>query len=888
MNPKSALWKIVKAPILTLAIFFPLNDLHSQAISEWQYPAITGLNKATPRASLVPYQDERFALENNRNRSEYIKMLNGFWKFHWVERPAGAPQGFHRPGFDDRNWSLIEVPSYSEFQGYGVPIYVNIPYERTHTPVPPATPTDYNSVGSYRLHFNIPGSWSGKQVFIHFGAVKSAFCLWINGVKVGYSEDSKTPAEFNITPYIKPGKNLLALQVYRWSTGSWLECKDFWRISDIQRDVYLVARPPVYIRDLFVNAGLYNHYTDGDFRLEVDVTNAGSKKGKPLTLKARLYSADLKTVVTSFSEMINPAKRSGIKVTFRDSIPGPLKWTAETPHLYTLLISLFDERDVCLEALSCKVGFRTSEIKDGLFLVNGKPVTLKVVNRHEHAPVTAHVISEQWMLEDIRLMKLHNINTVRTSHYPNDPRWHALCDQYGLYVIDDTIIESHGMGYHPDLTPHPGLYEVKKVYQYVDIEPVDPENGRIRIHNKYDFLTTAHLDIHWSLMEDDRELMSGVIESPDLQPGQDEIFSLNLPVVDPLPGAEYFLNFIARYHEQDGFFKKGHEAAAEQLALSWNATPSPVKDKASLEIIWSKDRKNLTISGLGFHVRFDTLNGMMTSLEYNGQDYILRGPVPNFWRTPVDNDFGNKMQVRCAVWKEASRIRTVSSFKVSKLAWGIVHVEVNYMLGHTRIPYVMTYMVYGTGDVVISGTIDPGVAELPELPRFGMNLRIPSAFSHVKWYGRGPFENYVDRQTAAFVGLYESTVEQMDFPYVPPQEDGTRTDVRWMTLTDEYGKGVLITGIPLISISALPLTTDQLDYTESRHKHTIDLVPNDFIDINIDYRHSGMGGNNSWGARPLQQYTLYSGKYSFSYRIRPIDKNIDPMKNSKIVFSPFK
>ncbi|MBW6459310.1 MAG: DUF4981 domain-containing protein [Bacteroidales bacterium] len=1062
MNAKILLNNAAIAIILIVPLVIQNHFLYSQPTPEWQDPTVTGINKTISHATLVPFQDERFALENNRNRSSFIQILNGFWKFHWVERPADAPEGFHRTGFDDKKWGLIEVPSNWEFQGYGVPIYVNIPYEWTRTPVPPYIPTEYNPVGFYRLNFNIPESWPGKQVFIHFGAVKSAFYLWINGVRVGYSEGSKTPAEFNITPYIKSGKNLLAMQVYRWSTGSWLECQDFWRISGIQRDVYLVARPPVYIHDFFVHAGLSNQYVDGDFRLGVDVANATNKKSKPLTLKARLLSADHKTVVTSFSETIGPIKGSGVKVTFRDSIPDPLKWSAETPNLYTLLLGLYDERDVCLEVLSCKVGFRTSEIKDGLLQINGKPVTLKGVNRHEHDPVTAHVISEQSMVEDIRLMKLHNINTVRTSHYPNDPRWYALCDQYGLYVIDEANIESHGMGYHPDRTPgndpqfknahlarvkalverdknhpsiiiwsmgneagdgenfdscfrwikerdpsrpihyeraelranteihcpmypgigylekyaskpqerplimceyahamgnstgnlqeywdvieanpqlqggsiwdwvdqgirqetpdgrtyyayggdfgppgtpsdsnfcinglvlpdrtpHPGLFEVKKVYQYIGIEPVDLEKGLIRIKNKYDFLTTEHLDIHWSLMEDDRELVSGVMESPDLRPGQDEIYQLDLPSVNPHPGAEYFLNFSARYRERDGFFKTGHEAAAEQLALPRNAKVTPFKDKASLEIVWSKDRKNLTISGVDFHVRFDTLSGLMTSLEYNKQEYLTRGPVPNFWRAPVDNDFGNKMQVRCAVWKEASRTRTVNSFKVSKLAWGIVRIAVNYSIGHPGISYQVTYMIYGTGDVVISGSMDPGAAELPELPRFGMNFRIPAAFSHVKWFGRGPFENYRDRHTAAFVGLYESTVEHLYFPYVRPQENGTRTDVRWMALTDEDGKGLLITGIPLISISALPFTTDQLDYTESRHKHTIDLTANDFIDINIDYRQSGVGGNNSWGARPLQPYTLYSGKYSFSYRIRPIDKNIDPMKNSKIVFSP--
>ena len=217
---------------------------------------------------------------------------------------------------------------------------------------------------------------------------------------------------------------------------------------------------------------------------------------------------------------------------------------------------------------------------------------------------------------------------------------------------------------------------------------------------------------------------------------------------------------------------------------------------------------------------------------------------------------------------------------------GEVHVTVEFLLGNTKIPYRSTYVIYGTGDIIISGEIDPGTAELPEMPRFGMNLRIPAEFSRVKWYGRGPFENYWDRHTAAFVGIYESKVDDLGFPYLRPQENGTRTDIRWMSLTNEDGIGLMIAGLPLISASALPFTTSQLDYTDNMFRHTVDLVPNDFIDLNIDYRQTGVGGNDSWGAKPLPVYTLFSGKYSYSFRIRPINKNNDPMKISKVVFSP--
>jgi beta-galactosidase len=262
--------------------------------------------------------------------------------------------------------------------------------------------------------------------------------------------------------------------------------------------------------------------------------------------------------------------------------------------------------------------------------------------------------------------------------------------------------------------------------------------------------------------------------------------------------------------------------------------------------------------------------------------------VPDFWRAPIDNDFGNRMQFRCAIWKDASNVRTVKSFKVMKKGQGIVKVIVDYELGKAKLPYKATYEFYSSGDIFISGEIDPGEAELPEMMRFGMNFQIPAEFNHVKWYGRGPYENYWDRHTASFVGVYESEVKDLFFPYVRPQENGTRTDVRWMALVNDDGNGLLVAGKPLISISALPFTTSQLDYTDNQFRHTDDLIPNDFIDVHVDLRQTGVGGNDSWGARPLPSYTLTAGKYSYSFRIRPLNKNIDPMKISKVVFSQVK
>jgi beta-galactosidase len=1052
----------MKKIIILLPIAFLFANLQAQQLNAWADTKVVSINKNPAHCSLIPYPDERTALENRKEDSPFFQSLNGQWKFNWVERPADVPAEFYRPGYNDKDWKTIPVPANWEFLGYGVPIYVNIPYEWTRKPNPPEVPHEYNPVGCYRHIITIPGSWSDKQVFIHFGAVKSAFYIWINGELAGYSEDGKTPAEFNITRYVKPGNNLVSLEVYRWSDGSYLECQDFWRISGIERDVYLVARPDAFIRDYFAHTGLTNDYSDGDFKLVVDLSNAGDSKAKSYTLKAKLLSSDGKSVIADFSSQADIKTNENNQVEFSKVIPHPLKWSAEDPNLYTLIISLDNNKGVCEEAVSCKVGFRTSEVKNGLYLFNGVPILIKGVNRHEHDPVTAHVISEESMLKDIQLMKQFNINTVRTCHYPDDPRWYELCDQYGLYVIDEANIESHGMGYNPDRTlgnnplymeahleriqsmlerdknhasiifwsmgneagdgvnfdtcykwikqrdpskpihyeraelrhntdiycpmypeveylleyaskpqerplimceyahgmgnstgnlqeywdaieshpqlqggsmwdwvdqgyekkdangkvyyayggdygppgtpsdsnfcinglvlpdrtPHPGLYEVKKVYQNISIKAIDAEKGIITIKNKNYFISTKNFDINWKLFGDGVDLASGNITAPDIAPQAEKTFTLELLKVEPQPGVEYFLDFSVTAREPYGMIPKGHVVATEQIPLSWYADAKPFKDKAFIELEWSKDRKLLDVTGVDFLVRFDTLTGNILTLEYEGKKYISRGPVPNFWRAPVDNDFGNRMQKRCAPWKDASLNRTVKSFKAEKLTHGEARITVNFLLGSAGIPYTVKYHIYGSGDIIVSGEMDPGSAELPDIPRFGMNFRVPAAFSHVKYYGRGPYENYWDRHTASFVGVYESEVNDLFFPYLRPQETGNRTDIRWMTLTDDDGDGLMIAGMPLLSMSALPYTISQLDYTDNEFRHTDDLITNDFIDINADYRQTGVGGNDSWGATPLPKYTLYPAKYIYSYRIRPINKNIDPMKISKVVFSP--
>ena len=441
---------MLKKPSLLLILILSTASLYSSDKKEWEDLTVFNINRMAPHAYFVPFENERLAWDNNANESEYYKLLNGVWKFHIASNPDSRPVDFYKSSFDVSGWSDINVPGNWERQGFDTAIYVNTTYPfwqiEGKRPNPPEIPNEYNPVGSYKRSFTIPENWDGREITIHFGAVKSAFYIWVNGEKVGYSEGSKTPAEFNITKYLKPGENTLALEVYRWSTGSYLECQDFWRISGIERDVYLLARPKVTIRDFFVVAGLENSYKDGVLSLDVEVENLSGAATGSYSVDATVYTLDKSAKIMEASATMKSIDKTG-KFNFNAKVENPDKWSAEQPNLYKLVIVLKDAKGDVVEALSQNIGFRSAEIKNGQFLVNGKPVLVKGVNRHEHDPDYGHYITRESMLKDIQLMKEFNINTVRTCHYPNDPEFYKLCDKYGLYIIDEANIESHGMGY---------------------------------------------------------------------------------------------------------------------------------------------------------------------------------------------------------------------------------------------------------------------------------------------------------------------------------------------------------------------------------------------------------------------------------------------------------
>jgi len=1016
---------------------------------DWENPVLPHAGTSAPHATFVPFPDAAAALKLGPKESPRYMSLNGPWKFRWSARPADRPLDFWRPEADVSEWKDIPVPSNWMFQGYDYPIYVNIPYEFARNPKPPFVPHDHNPVGSYRRTFTLPADWAGMTVTLHFGAVKSFFYAWVNGAKLGFSKDSKTPAEWDITKHLKPGENVVAVEVYRWSDGSYLECQDFFRLAGIERDVYLTAAPKVRIRDYEVRAGLDGAYRNG--RLAVTVALAGDPSpGEPPTVALTLLDAAGRRVhgaarsASSFSD-------GRAVIGFEANLAGVRRWSAETPDLYRLVLELTDPKGKALEAVTSKIGFRTSEIKDGHLLVNGVPVLLKGVNRHEHDPLTGHVISEESMRRDIELMKRSNVNAVRTCHYPDDPRWYELCDEYGLYLVDEANIESHGMGYGPeslakdpawgpahldrvermverdknhpsiiiwslgneagdgvnfeqayawlkkrdpsrpvqyeraelrahtdiycpmyesiegmlkyvetrqarpliqceyahsmgnstgnlqdywdaieshdqlqggfiwdwvdqgyaaksgtgepywkfggdfgppdvpsdqnfccnglvgpDRTPHPALFEVKKVYQYVKIKPVDLAAGTIEVRNRYAFLPLDLFELDWELTAAGVKMAAGALPGPAVAPGAAQVARLPLPKFQPRPGTEYFLNVSLRTRRAMPGLPKGHVVAAEQLAYPAGGAAAAAPAPALPPLAIDDGPRFLRVAGRDFAVRFDRLTGDLDSFVVDGRELIGGGIEPNYWRAPTDNDFGNQMPRRLSVWRQASRYRDLGPLAVREAGPGRAVVTVTYAAADGRAVQTLEYAIGGDATVTLRSSLKlKPEAKLPEMPRFGLKMALLPAFDRVAWYGRGPFENYRDRKTAAFVGLYETTAAE-PCPYVSPQEYGNRTDTRWLAVRDGDGRGLLIAGDPLFEFSAHPFWPEDLTQESRGSKHPPEVQRRDLVCLTLDAGQMGVGGDDSWGARIHPQYTLPARDTVFTLTLRPLRPGDDP------------
>lgn len=407
--------------------------------NDWENPAVVQRNKEPGHATLVPYPDAAAARAGGAKVSPRSMSLNGAWRFFWSVKPSDAPEGFFRSDFGVRAWDEIPVPSNWQMQGYDTAFYVNA--RNLCSPAqPPHTREDFNPTGCYRRTFVLPEDWKGQRIFMYFAGVQSAFYLWVNGQEVGYSQGSMTGAEFDITPYVRAGENTIACKVLRWCDGSYLEDQDMWRFSGIHRSVTLFAKPPVHICDVFARPDLDARYRDGTLTVDVRVRNASGNPASGLKICAELVAPDGEAL---FQQVSVPEVAAEATVRLEFAVANPAKWSAEAPNLYALVLTLEDTQGRVLEAVSTKVGFRKVERRNGNLLVNGQPILIKGVNRHDHDPERGKAVTEETMVRDIVLMKQFNLNAVRTSHYPNDPRFLELCDEYGLYVFDEADLESH-------------------------------------------------------------------------------------------------------------------------------------------------------------------------------------------------------------------------------------------------------------------------------------------------------------------------------------------------------------------------------------------------------------------------------------------------------------
>ncbi|MGB3727260.1 MAG: glycoside hydrolase family 2 TIM barrel-domain containing protein [Glaciecola sp.] len=435
-----------------------MQDINKQlsennVLKEWENPEVFAVNKLPMRASFYPFNSDPGAFVSEPwSQSNYL-LLNGKWKFHYSKSPQERPELFFQADYDVSQWDDIPVPANWQLQGYGVPNYVNMRVDFTDQPVAGELPEEHNPVGSYKRTFEVPDNWQEQRVFLHLGAIKSAYYVWVNGNYVGFAQDSKSPSEFDVTEYTHSGLNDIAIEVYRWSDGTFLELQDMWRLSGITRDVYLYATPQTRIQDFHAKTGLDDSYQNGEMALTVDINRQQEQTG--LSLSYQVFDKQ-KNVVAEGQSPVNGVDATQ-SVIFKTNIPNVSAWSAESPNLYELRLALQDENNDDVQVVWQRIGFRTSELKNGNVLINGKPVLFKGVNRHEHDPITGHALSRESMREDMALLKQYNINAVRTAHYPNDPYWYELADEYGMYVVDEANIESHGIGaanqghsYEPD------------------------------------------------------------------------------------------------------------------------------------------------------------------------------------------------------------------------------------------------------------------------------------------------------------------------------------------------------------------------------------------------------------------------------------------------------
>ena len=1008
----------------------------------WKDPLVNQVNREPRRANFFAFENADKAKANDKTKSGRFLSMEGKWRFNFVKDHNLAPKDFFSLKFDDSKWVDFPVPGLFEIEGYGDKIYRNVGYSwcTTFDSNPPYIGETNNYTGSYRRTFELPADWNGQDVYFHVGSATSNLSVWVNGKYVGYSEDSKVAAEFNITKYLKKGQNLIAMQVMRWCDGSYLEDQDFWRFTGIAREVYLYATPKTHMRDIAV----VQDYVDGKGQLEVKVDVEG--KGD---VSAQLLDADGKQADKGFFG----AQQQKNTIVLNAKIDAPKLWTAETPYLYTLLVTLKDQKGQTLEVVRQRVGFRHIEIKNAQLLVNGQPILIKGADRHELDPDGGYIVSMDRMIQDIRIMKQLNINAVRTCHYPDDPRWYDLCDEYGLYVTAEANLESHGMGYgdktlaknpefekmhlernqgnvltlknHPsiivwslgneagygpnfekayewvkatdatrpcqyeqarqdgktdifcpmyydyngcekysqgsnprpliqceyahamgnsmggfkeywdlirkypkyqggyiwdfvdqgmrDKSPitgreiftyggdygkypasdynfncngiiapdrrlNPHAYEVGYYYQNVWVKDVDLKNGKVEVYNENFFKTLDDLVMVCILLPggetNNAYLVKEFNDFKGIAPQSRKVIesaSLKQAIADytaKYPNRELVANFYFRAKQAQPLIEKNQVLAKEQFIVQPYQFPELKTETAQVEKEETNSYVKLSAAGTELYVGKHT--GLIDYITVDGQEMLsFRESVkPEFWRAPTDNDYGANLQNNFRVWHDLwLKVKDCSVSDNSVVA----HIE----MPHQKAQLTMTYTLTPEGEIVVRQQMTADKeAKVAELFRFGMDIEMPKAFDRVKYYGRGPAENYIDRNHSEFIGLYENEVAKEYFDYIRPQESGNHTDIRWFQVLNSEGRGLCFYSNAPMEASALPYTTAQLDDGPSKNKawgrHSGDLIPSGKTSVHVQKRQIGLACVNSWGAWPRKEYRMPYQDYDFTFAIKPV------------------
>ena len=1056
-KPKAA----IKSSVKTVAIQQP-------TFTEWHDLQVNEINRLPLHTLHFAYDPNDFAGTGaeylDKKKSMNYLSLDGTWKFNWVANADERPTDFYKTDLDDSKWKNIQMPGNWEMLGYGQPEYVNVGFAwRGHfNQQPPAVPTKDNHVGSYRREINIPANWDGKRVIAHFGSVTSNIYLYVNGQFAGYAEDSKVAAEFDITPFLKKGKNLIAFQSFRWCDGSWCEDQDFWRLSGPARENYLYARSKEHrLLDVRVETELKNNYKDGALNITAKL------QGNTLAYFG-LYDPDGKEVIVTGTDNV----KNGV-AKYQLRVKNVRKWSAETPNLYTLVVSPIQNGGMYspYEIIQVKVGFRKVEIKNKQLLVNGQPVLLKGANRHEMDPDEGYNVSEKRMIQDIMMMKRLNINAVRTCHYPDDPRWYDLCDKYGLYVVAEANQESHGFQYGddaaakkpefakqimernqhnvsmfynhpsiitwslgnetvmgdnfiqaynwiksqdktrpvqyeqahrgagtdifcpmyypvsacekyakdpnspmpliqceynhtmgnsggnlsdywnlvrkypifqggfdwdfvdqalhrnivkpmsilpykmnneelrkieytyggdynkydpsdnnfncngiigPDRQMNPHAYEVAYQYQNIWAKMVSAEAGQVSVYNENFFRDLSNYALAWSLEEDGVETQNGTIADLDVPAQQSRTYTIPYDR-SKITGKEVFLNIDFRLKNAEPLMTAGQVVAYAQLPV---VTKQACEGDCSKMLAEGHGKKKMKLAAKKDNViavttpnltfKLDRTTGLISEYAYNGKSMLGEGGTlkPNFWRAPTDNDMGAGLQKKFKVWKNPQMNLKNIDVKKDKKA-NTVTIVTSFDMPEVQGQMDITYLVFAnTGAVKVTEDFKATEgAKVSDMFRFGMLLQMPYTMEKSNYYGRGPIENYSDRKDCMRIAIYSDEADNQYFPYIRPQESGTKSDIRWWKQTDATGLGLQVKSCAPFYASALHFDTEELDDgDEKEQRHSFDLKKSKFTNLFLDAAHMGVGGENSWGAWPLEKYRVHYGNKTFNFVLIPQTK----------------